>query len=127
GRRKSRARGSSHAWPKRSGWMSPSRRGTLANSATNHSSARRARENAVKLKQPPIATFSRSFAMATVAEKKTEKKLPRPQIRQTQCFIDGQWVPAASGKTFDTIDPATEEVIASVAEGDAKAVDAAAR
>lgn len=65
--------------------------------------------------------------MATVAEKKTEKKLARPQIHQTQCFIDGQWVPAASGKTFETVDPATEEVIASVAEGDAKDVDAAAK
>ena len=46
-----------------------------------------------------------------------------PQIRQTQCFIGGQWVPAASGKTFDTINPATEEVIAQVAEGDAADVD----
>lgn len=51
----------------------------------------------------------------------------RPQIRQTECFIGGRWVPAVSGKTFDTIDPATEEVIAQVAEGDAEDVDAAAR
>ena len=49
----------------------------------------------------------------------------RPQIRQTQLFIDGQWRPAQSGKTFATIDPATEEVIAQVAEGDAADVDAA--
>jgi len=62
--------------------------------------------------------------MATIAE---PKKLARPEIKQTQCFIDGQWVPAASGKTFETIDPATEEVIAQVAEGDAKDVDAAAK
>ena len=48
-----------------------------------------------------------------------------PQIRQTQCFIGGQWVPAASGKTFETINPATEEVIAQVAEGDAADVDLA--
>ncbi|NBS34090.1 MAG: hypothetical protein EBS83_15110 [Planctomycetia bacterium] len=26
-----------------------------------------------------------------------------PQIRQTQLLIDGQWVPARSGKTFETI------------------------
>lgn len=62
--------------------------------------------------------------MATATE---SKKIARPEIRQTQCFIDGQWVPAASGKTFDTIDPATEEVIAQVAEGDAEDVDAAAK
>ena len=33
------------------------------------------------------------------------------QIEQTECFIGGQWVPAASGKTFATIDPATEQEI----------------
>ena len=48
-------------------------------------------------------------------------------IRQTQCFIGGQWVPAKSGRTFETINPATEEVIAQVAEGDAADVDAAVR
>ncbi len=50
-----------------------------------------------------------------------------PQIRQTQCFIGGQWVPSASGKTFDTINPATEEVITQVAEGDAADVDRAVK
>jgi aldehyde dehydrogenase (NAD+) len=58
--------------------------------------------------------------MATVIEPVT-----RPQVKQTQCFIGGRWVPAASGKTFDTIHPATEEVIAQVAEGDAADVDLA--
>jgi aldehyde dehydrogenase (NAD+) len=48
-----------------------------------------------------------------------------PQIHQTQCFIGGQWVPAASGKTFETVNPATEEVIAQVAEGDAEDIDRA--
>src|SRR5689334_4060189 len=51
----------------------------------------------------------------------------RPRIHQTQCFIGGQWVPAQSGKTFDTINPATEEVIASVAEGDAADIDLAVK
>jgi len=49
----------------------------------------------------------------------------RPKISQTQCFIGGQWLPAHSGKTFTTINPATEEVIAEVAEGDAADVDQA--
>lgn len=48
-----------------------------------------------------------------------------PTIRQTECFIGGQWVPAVSGKTFNTINPATEEVICQVAEGDAADVDLA--
>lgn len=63
--------------------------------------------------------------MATVADKPSAKRVPRPQIRQTDCFIDGQWVPAVSGKTFDTIHPATEEVIAQVAEGDKEDIDRA--
>ena len=52
---------------------------------------------------------------------------PKPRISQTQLFIDGQWTPARSGKTFTTVDPATEEAIADVAEGDAADVDAAVR
>jgi len=59
--------------------------------------------------------------MATI----TEKKVRRPQVRQTQCFIGGKWLPSASGKTFETIHPATEEVICEVAEGDKEDVDAA--
>lgn len=48
-----------------------------------------------------------------------------PQIRRTECFIGGKWVPAKSGKTFVTYNPATEEPIADVAEGDAADIDAA--
>jgi aldehyde dehydrogenase (NAD+) len=50
-----------------------------------------------------------------------------PAIHQTSCFIGGEWVPAQSGKTFDTLNPATEETIAQVAEGDAADVDAAVK
>ncbi len=59
--------------------------------------------------------------MATVAP----EKISRPEIRQTTCFIGGKWIPAASGKTFETIHPATEEVICEVAEGDKADVDLA--
>lgn len=55
----------------------------------------------------------------------TVETVRKPTIRQTQCFIGGQWIPAASGKTFETLHPATEEVIAQVAEGDAADVDLA--
>ncbi|HCO24439.1 MAG: betaine-aldehyde dehydrogenase [Gimesia sp.] len=50
-----------------------------------------------------------------------------PKIRQTQLLIDGKWVDAISGKTFATINPATEEVIAEVAEGDAADIDLAVK
>ena len=34
-------------------------------------------------------------------------------------YIDGAWTPAASGKRFDVVNPATEEVLARVADADA--------
>lgn len=40
-------------------------------------------------------------------------------------LIDGKWVPAQSGKVFETVNPSTGEVIAEVAEGDAADVDLA--
>jgi phenylacetaldehyde dehydrogenase len=42
-------------------------------------------------------------------------------------FIDGQWTDAASGKTFETPDPATGETLATVAEGDAEDINRAVR
>src|SRR5262245_47192037 len=44
-----------------------------------------------------------------------------------QLLIGGKWVPARSGKTFETINPASEEVLASVAEGDKADVDEAVK
>lgn len=55
----------------------------------------------------------------------TAEIVARPTVRQTQCFIGGEWIPAESGKTFNTYHPATGEVIAEVAEGDAVDVDKA--
>jgi len=42
-------------------------------------------------------------------------------------FIDGDWVDAASGRTFTTPNPATGELLATVAEGDAEDIDRAVR
>ena len=42
-------------------------------------------------------------------------------------FIDGKWVPAASGKTFPVYNPATGEVMAQVAEGDREDIDRAVK
>jgi phenylacetaldehyde dehydrogenase len=51
-----------------------------------------------------------------------------PQITgPKQLLIDGEWVEAASGRTFETIDPATEELLAEVAHGDAEDVERAVR
>src|ERR1700689_200281 len=45
----------------------------------------------------------------------------------SKLFINGQWVDAASGKTFETPNPATGETLASVAEGDSEDIDRAVR
>jgi len=50
-----------------------------------------------------------------------------PQVRQTKLLIGDKWRDAVSGKTFPTLNPATEEVIADVAEGDAKDIDLAVK
>ena len=47
--------------------------------------------------------------------------------RAGKMLIDGQWVAAAGGKTFDAIDPATESVIARVAAGEKEDVDRAVK
>jgi len=42
-------------------------------------------------------------------------------------FIDGELVDAAAGETFETLDPATGEVLAEVARGEAEDIDRAVR
>lgn len=46
---------------------------------------------------------------------------------RTQVFIDGAFHPAASGKTFASINPATGRALAEVASGDAQDIDRAVR
>lgn len=44
---------------------------------------------------------------------------------QNQILIGDEWRPAVSGKTFNTFNPATEELICEVAEGDKEDIDLA--
>eukprot|EP01013_Petalomonas_cantuscygni_P030774 TRINITY_DN56822_c0_g1_i1.p1 TRINITY_DN56822_c0_g1~~TRINITY_DN56822_c0_g1_i1.p1 ORF type:complete len:492 (-),score=143.88 TRINITY_DN56822_c0_g1_i1:271-1746(-) len=46
---------------------------------------------------------------------------------ETRLFINGEFVPSVSGKTFDTVDPATESVICQLQEADAADVDKAVK
>ncbi len=63
--------------------------------------------------------------MAVVQEKELLCKefLSRPK----QLLIDGKWVDSVSGKTFETLNPATEEVLCRVAEGGKEDVDKAVK
>ncbi len=47
------------------------------------------------------------------------------KLESGRLLIDGNWTEALSGKTFQTVDPATEEVLAEVAEADSGDVDLA--
>jgi aldehyde dehydrogenase (NAD+) len=71
--------------------------------------------------EQPMTTISSAPARAPHAN---PKDLP-VQIKQTKMLINGIWQNAASGKTFETLNPATGEVIANVAEGDKADVDKA--
>ncbi|HTV91566.1 MAG TPA: aldehyde dehydrogenase family protein [Verrucomicrobiae bacterium] len=52
----------------------------------------------------------------------------RPQIRDDyELFIDGRWTPPESGLTFETVNPATETVLARVAQAGTADVDRAVR
>ncbi|MCG3129579.1 MAG: NADP/NAD-dependent aldehyde dehydrogenase PuuC [Phycisphaerae bacterium] len=50
-----------------------------------------------------------------------------PKVRQTRMLINNEWCDAASGKTFPTVNPATGDVIAQVAEADAEDVNRAVK
>jgi aldehyde dehydrogenase (NAD+) len=67
------------------------------------------------------ATKSSNGGTATAASS------PRVKVRQTKMLIDGKWVDSTSGKTFETLNPATGDVIARVAEGDKADVDKAVK
>ena len=62
--------------------------------------------------------------MATITAPVRE---PSVAVRTTQLLINNQWVPSESGKTFATVNPATGEEIAQVAEADAADVDKAVK
>src|SRR5688500_14908639 len=58
----------------------------------------------------------------------TAKRLKTQLAASTQRhLIDGKWVDSSSGETFETIDPATGEVLARVARGNAVDIDRAVR
>src|SRR6266702_3461187 len=61
--------------------------------------------------------------MTVTLDKNAEAFVATPR----QLFINGQWTDAASGRTFETPNPATGETLARIAEGDAEDIDRAVR
>jgi len=54
-------------------------------------------------------------------------KKPRIQLPKTDLWINGKWVKAESGRTFETLNPATEEIITPIAEGEESDIDRAVK
>jgi len=64
--------------------------------------------------------------MAT-AQASMQKRPALPTIRQTKLLINNQWVDSSDGGSFETLNPATGEVIAKVSAASAADVDRAAK
>lgn len=72
--------------------------------------------------------LQRTYGAAAAAEERIDNPSKAPvDVKLTKLLIDGEFVDAASGSTFPTIDPRTEQVIAEVAEGDAEDINRAVR
>jgi aldehyde dehydrogenase (NAD+) len=56
----------------------------------------------------------------------SKPRITPPKVKAEQpMLIGGKWVPSVSGKTFPTVNPATDQVICEVAEGDKADIDLA--
>ncbi|HXD89273.1 MAG TPA: aldehyde dehydrogenase family protein [Urbifossiella sp.] len=65
--------------------------------------------------------------MAAAVAEHPRAKIAPPKVAQQKLLIDGKWLDAASGKSFETINPANGEVICRVAEGDKADIDLAVK
>src|SRR5947207_7415548 len=77
--------------------------------------------------ETPIVTLRQEdHRMATATAPKARTVKP-PKVKDQPMLIGGKWVDSVSGKTFDTTNPATGEVICQVAEGDKADIDLAVK
>lgn len=65
--------------------------------------------------------------MTTVLSSDLDPRTVEFISRPRQMYVDGRWVEAASGRRFDTVDPATEQVITTVPHSGAEDVERAVR
>ena len=65
--------------------------------------------------------------MSTAASPSVHSDAAQFIAKRGKLLINGKWQDAQSGKTFPTFDPATGEVLAQVAEGDAADIDLAVK
>src|ERR1700746_3008165 len=65
--------------------------------------------------------------MATATTSQIRNEVSEFLRKPRKMLIGGKWVDSVSGKTFETYNPATGEVLAQVAEGDKQDIDLAVR
>ena len=63
----------------------------------------------------------------TVATPEIHKNVANFLSKPRKMLVNGEWVDAVSGRTFDTYNPATGEVLAKVAEGNSADIDQAVK
>jgi phenylacetaldehyde dehydrogenase len=71
----------------------------------------------------PLRSAPRGFAPSIQPDVELSPEILDFLRTPRQLLLDGQWVDAASGRTFDTFNPATGDVLARVAAADAEDVD----
>src|SRR5712671_2559839 len=65
--------------------------------------------------------------MATATASKAPRTVKAPKVKDQPLLIGGKWLDSVSGKTFETLNPATGDVICQVAEGDKADIDLAVK
>jgi hypothetical protein len=96
------------------------RRATIIDDTSHHHTAHNSCFRRIALKRETIRKTAATKAIMNVIDMDVS-------LIETRLFINGKFVNSVSGKTFDTVDPATEQVICAVQEADAADVDIAVR
>lgn len=73
-----------------------------------------------KLRLLPSSSYSRSYAMAHSVPPLNDKSLLK-----SQAYVNGKWVDAKSGQTFEVTDPSSGKVIGTMPEMNAEDTEAA--
>ncbi|CAG0883342.1 unnamed protein product [Cyprideis torosa] len=73
------------------------------------------------------AGWSCARAYSAAATSSLPQPITQPEVHFTDVFINNEWRKAKTGQTFQTINPATEEVIADVQRGGKEDVDDAVK
>lgn len=69
--------------------------------------------------------FSSNMASSATSQNISPNIVQAPKEIETRLFINGEFVPSKSGKNFDVVNPATEQISASVYEAELDDVNAA--